>query len=146
MKKVTYILLLFMALMACKKDKVDANKTKLELISQNTWQLDRYTTTSGEPLNFSDLNTQAQLLFVMNFEFRADGEVRGVDKTSKQIIDRGVWTFINNETAVNVKLGTLDYDFDLVVIKTGQLTLQAPTGNFLTGLGDRINLEFSNSN
>ncbi|WP_162628275.1 hypothetical protein [Arcticibacterium luteifluviistationis] len=145
MKKVLVLILVSLVFTAC-KDKDDdpsSAKTSAELISLNQWKLSRFTDVSGQTISNSNLETEALFLFAMNFEFRNDGEVRGVDKTSGNIIEKGVWVFLEGEDAVNVKLAALDYDFKIVVLQTGKLTLQAPTGNFLSGVGDEINLEFN---
>lgn len=130
---------------SCREDEqdIDPNKPKLELLSQNSWKLDRFTTPEGQMIQQNELNQEAQLLFIMDFEFRSNFEVRGVERASKTIIDRGVWKFLNNEESINVKLTLLDYDFQILKLTNGKLTLQAPTGNFLSVGADRINLEFS---
>ncbi len=145
MKKFLSIFLITGLLFAC-KDKggdVGPKKTFKELISLNGWKLDRFSQPTGEPITNNELNTTAILLYAMKFEFRADGEVRGIDKTSGAIIDKGVWRFIDKETSVNVQLTALNYDFRVISLTTGKMTLQAPTGNFLSGVGEQINLEFS---
>lgn len=148
MKKYSILTLLItfwvVTLSSCDREEVESNKSKLELISQNNWKLDRFSTEEGELLQNSDLNQTAVLLFVMDFQFQSNGEVRGVSGTT--IVDRGTWEFVNNETAVNVKLSTLDYEFQVLELKPAKLVLQAPTGNFLSGVGERVNLEFSASN
>jgi hypothetical protein len=148
MKNIIALILLSVLSFSCKKDKIDSDggKTNTELISLNQWSLDRFASTEGQTITQSELGSEATFLFLMNFEFKSDGEVRGLDKTTKSIIDKGVWRFIDGENAVNVKLTGLDYDFRILVLKAGNLTLQAPTGNFLSGLGDQINLEFSSVN
>jgi hypothetical protein len=148
MKNIILLILLSVINFSCKKDKTDpeSGKTNTELISLNQWSLDRFASTNGQTITQSELGSEAPFLFLMNFEFKSDGEVRGLDKTTKSIIDKGVWMFIDGENSVNVKLTGLDYDFKIVVLETGKLTLQAPTGNFLSGLGDQINLEFSSVN
>lgn len=145
MKNILFILFISVAFASCKDKTVDPNsdKTPAELISLNLWKLERYSSTTGQSITNAELNTQALFLFAMNFDFKSNGEVRGIDKASNNIIDKGVWKFIDNETSVNVKLTGLDYDFRIIVLQTGKLTLQAPTGNFLTGLGEQVNLEFS---
>lgn len=144
MKKIIGLILLTGLLTACKDGGNTTPKQSVkELISQNLWKLDRYAAPTGEPITNNELEAQALLLYAMHFEFRADGEVRGIDKSSGNIIDKGVWQFIDNETAVNVQLTGLNYNFRIIDIAAGRLILQAPTGNFLSGLGDQINLEFS---
>ncbi|MGR3812378.1 hypothetical protein [Jiulongibacter sp. NS-SX5] len=142
MKKFLFVLLISAVAFSCKDKEVDPDKSSSELISLNLWELERYSDEDGQPIADASLNTEALLLYAMQFDFRADGEVRGVDKTSKSIISKGVWTFLGNETSVNIKLPGLDYDFRIVTLKTGEMVLQAPTGNFLSGVGDQINLEF----
>ncbi len=145
MKNILILILLSVLIPSCKKDKIDPDggKTNAELISLSQWKLERFASPDGQTITQSELSSEANFLFLMNFEFKSDGEVRGIDQTSKSIIDKGVWKFIDGEDAVNVKLTGLDYDFRIVILQTGKLTLQAPTGNFLSGLGDQINLEFS---
>jgi hypothetical protein len=130
---------------ACKEkdeDEVDPNKTKLELISQNLWRLDRFTNPEGQLIQQNALNIQAQLLFTMDFDFRSDFEVRGLERGANNIL-RGVWSFIDNEESINVKLTPLDYNFKLVKLTNTKMTLQAPTGSFLSVGTDKVNLEFS---
>ena len=144
-----FLLLLFLGTLfvSCKdKGGVDPDKTALELISLNLWELERFSDSNGQPISNASLNTEALLLYALQFEFKEDGVVRGLDKTSKNIINKGVWSFIDNENSVNVKLTGLDYDFKIVTLKTGLMILQAPTGNFLSGVGDQINLEFTSVN
>ncbi|SOE19779.1 hypothetical protein SAMN06298216_0282 [Spirosomataceae bacterium TFI 002] len=144
-RKVVYLLMFSLIFFGCKeKDPdIDPNKPKLELISQNLWKLDRFSTPDGQMIQQNELNQEAILLFIMDFDFKSNFEVRGVERSSKTIIDRGVWKFINNEESINVKLTLLDYDFQIVKLTNGKLTLQAPTGNFLSVGEERINLEFS---
>jgi hypothetical protein len=145
MKRLLFLLIIPMVLVSCKKDKndPDPSKSNADLISLNQWQLDKYSNLNGQIVPISSLNSEALFLFAMNFEFRADGEVRGIDKVSGNIIDKGVWSFLSNNESVNVKLSALDYDFRIVNIQVGKLTLQAPTGNFLSGVGEQINLDFT---
>ncbi|UBM58478.1 hypothetical protein LAG90_16870 [Marinilongibacter aquaticus] len=112
------------------------------LISQNAWEIVQFSDTDGKAIPQSALNSSAKLIFGMQFEFKSNGEVRGIDAQNKTIIQRGTWKFIDDESVVNVDLPGLNYDFKIVTLKTGMLTLQAPTGNFLSNVGDVINLEF----
>lgn len=143
MKKIALLIFSIAFISACKDKSNEPNKSPQELISQNAWALDRYTSETGQPIASSQLNTQALLLYAMNFQFLANGEVKGTDKTTKNIIDKGVWKFVNSETMINVKMTGLEYDFRVILLKSGKLTLQAPTGNYLSGIGEQINLVFS---
>jgi hypothetical protein len=144
-RKIVYLALFSFVFFSCKKknDDLTPDKPKLELISQNSWKLERFTTPGGILLQQNELNQEAVLLFIMDFEFLSNFEVRGVERSSKTIIDRGVWKFIDNEESINVKLTLLDYDFQILELKNGKMTLQAPTGNFLSIGSERVNLEFS---
>ncbi|MCR9062917.1 MAG: hypothetical protein NXI00_03070 [Cytophagales bacterium] len=144
MKKILFLFLTVLTFISCKDpDNVEPGASQAELISLSTWELQRFTDATGQSIPNSELNTQALFLYAMYFEFQGGGEVRGVDKTTKSIIDKGVWSFLNDSTSVNVKLTGLDYDFRIIELKTNKLTLQAPTGNFLSEVGDQINLEFN---
>ncbi len=145
MKKIVGIFLIGFMVWGCKKkgSEVDPAQTPAEIISLTPWKLDRYTQPTGEPISNNVLNPTALLLYAMNFEFMANGEVRGVDKVSGSIIDKGVWHFIDNETGINVQLSPLNHDFRIINITTGKMILRAPTGNFLSGVGEQLNLEFS---
>jgi hypothetical protein len=145
MKKILSILVLFSLFIACKNNGGEATPKKgtKELISLYQWKLDRFSKPTGQAITDSELNSSARFLYAMHFEFRANGEVRGIDKTGGSIIEKGTWKFLDNETSVNVELTSLNYDFKIVKIETGKMTLQAPTGNFLSGVGQEINLEFS---
>lgn len=143
MKNILFLIITVLISVSCKKP-IDPTPIDADVaISQNQWELDRYTTPSGQTINNSELNIDAILLYSMYFEFRNDGEVRGVDKSNGNIIQKGVWAFNTDRSSVNVQLATLNHDFLIITLQTGKLTLQAPVDNFLSGLGDQINLEFS---
>lgn len=143
MKNILFLILTVLITVSCKKP-IDPNPVDPDVaISQNQWELERYTTPSGQTINNSELNIDAILLYSMYFEFRADGEVRGVDKSTGNIIQKGVWDFNADKSSVNVQLASLNSDFLIITLQTGKLTLQAPVDNFLTGVGDQINLEFT---
>jgi hypothetical protein len=146
MKNIIFLLFPLLIFSCNKKTEIDPLLTNLELISKNQWKLERYTSVNGQTIFDSELDAQALFLFAMNFEFRKDGEVRGIDKASNNIIEKGVWKFLDENNSVNVKLTGLDYDFRIINLKTGKLTLQAPTGNYLSNLGSQINLEFTSVN
>lgn len=142
MKKAVFACLSLVFLWSCDPEEVET-KTRLELISQSTWTLENITGLDGELLTAADLNTQSLLLFAMDYTFLNNGEVRGIDKASGNILQKGIWQFINEEKSVNVVLGTLDYDFEIGSLKSSRMSLIAPTGNFLTGVGDKIVLNFT---
>ena len=84
-------------------------------------------------------------LYGLLFEFRADKETRAVDKLSKNILNRGTWDLISNNTVLDINITSFKGQFKIVALSKGKLTLQASTGNFLSGVGSEINMEFSES-
>jgi hypothetical protein len=146
MKKVLIIAIVVFISLACKEDKVEpTNLSQSELLSLNSWQLSRYTNTSGKTLSNSELNISAVALYGLQFEFRADKETRAVDKITKTILNRGTWDLISGETVLDINITSFKGQFKIVTLSKGKLTLQASTGNFLSGVGSEINMEFTES-
>lgn len=146
MKKVLLIAFVVFISLACKEDKVEpSNLSQSELLSLNSWQLSRYTDTSGKTLSNSELNISAVALYGLQFEFRADKETRAVDKITKSILNRGTWDLLSGETVLDINITSFKGQFKIVTLSKGKLTLQASTGNFLSGVGSVINMEFTES-
>ncbi|MCP9764536.1 hypothetical protein [Lacihabitans soyangensis] len=146
MKKVLIIAIVVFISLACKEDKVEpTNLSQSELLSLNSWQLSRYINTSGKTLSNSELNISAVALYGLQFEFRADKETRAVDKITKTILNRGTWDLISGETVLDINITSFKGQFKIVTLSKGKLTLQASTGNFLSGVGSEINMEFTES-
>jgi hypothetical protein len=146
MKKVLIALFVTFISLACKDDKVEpSNLTQSELLSLNSWQLTRYSDTNGKTLSNSELNISAIALYGLLFEFRANKETRAVDKLSKNILNRGTWELISNDTVLDINITSFKGQFKVVALSKGKLTLQASTGNFLSGVGSEINMEFTES-
>lgn len=146
MKKVLIIVFVAFISLACKKDKIEpTNLSQTELISLNSWQLSRYTDTSGKTLSNSELNIAAVALYGLQFEFRADKETRAVDKLTKNILNRGTWDLLSQETILDINITSFKGQFKIITLSKGKLTLQASTGNFLSGVGSEINMEFTES-
>ncbi len=142
MKKLFFLILTLFVIVSCKdNNEPSGSKTKAELITQNSWSLDKLTDKDGKTLT----NTAASFLFLMNFEFRKDFETRAYEKSNKNIVDRGTWAFAESETAVDVDIKTLGgpIRFKIITLTNTGLVLQAPTGSFLSGVGEAVNLEFS---
>jgi hypothetical protein len=143
MKNSLLILLIGLTFLSCKdKPVVPEDNSTSGILSANGWQLSRYTDTSGKTLSNSSLNIPAIALYQLIFEFRADKETRALDKTTKNIINRGTWNLIANETLIDIDISGFKGQFKIVSISQGKLTLQASTGNFLSGVGAELNMEF----
>ncbi len=146
MKKVLIIAFVVFISLACKENKVEpSNLSQTELISLNSWQLSRYTDTSGKTLSNSELNISAVALYGLQFEFRTDKETRAVDKITKSILNRGTWELLSGETVLDINITSFKGQFKIITLSKGKLTLQASTGNFLSGVGSEINMEFTES-
>lgn len=146
MKKVLIVLFVTFISLACKDDNVEpTNLSQSEILSLNSWQLTRYSDTNGKTLSNSELNVAAIALYGLLFEFRADKETRAVDKLSKNILNRGTWDLISNNTVLDINITSFKGQFKIVALSKGKLTLQASTGNFLSGVGSEINMEFTES-
>ncbi len=146
MKKVLIIAFVVFISLACKENKVEpSNLSQTELISLNSWQLSRYTDTSGKTLSNSELNISAVALYGLQFEFRTDKETRAVDKITKSILNRGTWDLLSGETVLDINITSFKGQFKIITLSKGKLTLQASTGNFLSGVGSEINMEFTES-
>jgi hypothetical protein len=146
MKKVLIIAFVVFISFACKKDKVEpSNLSQAELLSLNSWQLSRYTDKNGKTLSNSELNISAVALYGLQFEFRSDKETRAVDKITKSILNRGTWNLLSGETVLDIDISSFKGQFKIITLSKGKLTLQASTGNFLSGVGSEINMEFTES-
>ncbi len=146
MKKVLIIAFVTFISLACKDEKVEpTNLSQSELLSLNSWQLSRYTDLNGKTLTNAELNIAAIALYGLQFEFRADKETRAVDKITKNILNRGTWELLTGNTVLDINITSFKGQFKIVTLSKGKLTLQASTGNFLSGVGSVINMEFTES-
>ncbi len=146
MKKVLIIAFVTFISLACKEDNVEpTNLSQSELLSLNSWQLSRYTDTKGKTLTNAELNIAAVALYSLQFEFRTDKETRAVDKLTKNILNRGTWDLLSQETVLDINITSFKGQFKIITLSKGKLTLQASTGNFLSGVGSEINMEFIES-
>ncbi len=146
MKKVLIIAFVTFISLACKEDNVEpTNLSQPELLSLNSWQLNRYTDTNGKTLTNAELNIAAVALYGLQFEFRTDKETRAVDKLTKNILNRGTWELLSGNTVLDINITSFKGQFKIVTLSKGKLTLQASTGNFLSGVGSEINMEFIES-
>ena len=87
MKNTLLILILAFLIGACKdKAALQPDRGPSELLSLNSWKLERYTDQNRKAINNSSLNISAIALFGLVFEFRSDKETRAVDRLTKNIL------------------------------------------------------------
>jgi hypothetical protein len=143
MKSIVLIFVSILLFSSCKDKKaVEPTRTPEQLLTLNSWKLDRYTDASGKAISNSSLNVSALALFGLNFEFKENKETRAVDRITKNILNRGTWELIDANTNMNINITGFKGIFKVVSLTKGKLTLQASTGTFLSGVGASINMEF----
>ncbi|ADQ16625.1 hypothetical protein Lbys_0879 [Leadbetterella byssophila DSM 17132] len=141
-----FVLISFFALifLACEDPNVGSEDApKKELISKRSWQLDKYTTTSGNTISDGQLNSAAKMLYGLAFTFSANGSVQGLDKVSKNIINKGVWTIEEDDTTLDIDIDGFEGEFEIVRINNTSMVLKAKTENHLIGVGPEVQLVFS---
>lgn len=127
----------------CKLPETPEGMTETDiLLSSNPWELEKFTNTQGQQIHEGGLESGARLLFGLVFEFRANKEVRGRDKVSQTVVNRGSWALSEDQKTIEIKITGLDDDFALLNIAKGTMTLQAKNENRLAGIGPEINLVF----
>ncbi len=143
MRKLSFLLLLGIFIISCKTKKTTISTDTATLLSSNNWQLDRYTDANGKALSNSSLNAASVALFGLVFEFKADKETRALDKLTKNVVNRGTWGLIEGDKTIDINITAFKGQFKIVNLAKGKLTLQTSTSTFLSGVGNTINLEFT---
>lgn len=149
MKNFIFILFPLLFLLACEDPNIESeDKTTVEMLTSKAWQLEKYTDTQGKTINDGSLNTAAKLLYGMIFDFNSDKgvqEVRGIDKLSKNIINRGSWSLKEDVENIILDIDIVGFsgDFEIINLTNTSMTLQAKTENLLIGVGPEIYLVFS---
>lgn len=144
MKKFAFLLFIPLILISCKNPEIDEQKPKEELLTSKAWQLDKYVDLNGKTVSDGALNTSAKLLFGMIFEFKSNKEVKGVDKLSKSIINRGTWELIEDETDyLKIDIVGFSGDFLIIDITKNSMILRTETEKNPIGIDTEIDLVFS---
>ena len=104
MKKILFILTLVSFAVACKDNDKEPTNASVKILTANYWKLDRYTDANGKTLGTNDLNSQAQAIFALEFEFREDNVTRGRDKASKQYLNGGTWALKDDNKILDIQI------------------------------------------
>ena len=114
-----------------------------ELLVANNWLTSRVSTPDGQSINQNRLNLATQVLFSLNMQFRANGTVRAIDRTSQQIINGGTWKLSTDNKSIDVDVTGFKGNFPIVELSRTKLILRqrAP----VDGKDADINLEFDPS-
>lgn len=139
MKNILFIAIMLFAF-SCKKDEtVTAEPTKI--ISANFWKLDRFADLDGKTLTQNQLNSQAQALFGLDYEFRDDNVTRAKDRITKQILNAGTWYLIESNQKLDIDILGFKGQFKVVELSKTKMVLQAENNKTISA-GQFVNMEF----
>jgi hypothetical protein len=126
-----------------KKSSITPTETKTELIIKNSWVIDRFTNADNSVIQEGKLNTSAKLLYLLEFQFRNNNQVKAIDKVSKQVFNGGSWEFKNNEKNILIDIPGLKDEFILVDITKNKLILRPNEKVFpIVDNATVVNMEF----
>lgn len=138
MKNILFIAILLFAF-SCKKDETVTEPTKI--ISANFWKLDRFADLDGKTLTQNQLNSQAQALFGLDYEFRDDNVTRAKDRITKQILNAGTWYLIESNQKLDIDILGFKGQFKVVELSKSKMVLQAENNKMISA-GQFVNMEF----
>ncbi|MDZ7936224.1 MAG: hypothetical protein U5M51_14905 [Emticicia sp.] len=139
MKNIFFLTLILFAF-SCKKSEVTVNEPT-KVLSANFWKLDRFSDTDGKTLSQNQLNSQAQALFGLDYEFRDDNVTRAKDRITKQILNAGTWYLISDNQVLDIDILGFKGQFKVVEISKAKLVLQAENNKMISA-GQFVNMEF----
>ncbi|CAH0994068.1 hypothetical protein EMA8858_00175 [Emticicia aquatica] len=140
MKNILFLAILFFAF-SCKKSETVTEPTKI--ISANFWKLDRFSDLDGKTLSQNQLNSQAQALFGLDYEFREDNVTRAKDRITKQILNAGTWYLTDENSVKNLDIDILGFKgkFKVIELSKSKMVLQAENNKMISA-GQFVNMEF----
>lgn len=138
------LFLYYFLVLACITDEPtpDNSFTKEELLTRQPWRVSRYTKPDNSVINDSQLSIQAVVIRGLQFEFRLDGRVFGIDRVTKQVINQGTWRFLPDTTTLDIQVTGFSGEFIIRSLTRSELILETSTEGFVTGVGETILLEF----
>lgn len=140
MKNTLFIAIILFAF-GCNKNNTTVTSEPAKILSAKFWKLDRFTDADGKTLSQNQLNSQAQALFGLDFEFRNDNVTRAKDRVTKQILNAGTWYLLEENKTLNIDIIGFQGKFKVVEISQNKLTLQAEN-NQMISVGALVNMEF----
>lgn len=142
-----FVLISFIALifLGCTDPNVGAaDSERVDLISKRSWQLEKYTNTSGSTISDGQLNSSARLLYGLAFTFnKKNRTVQGMAKTNKEIINRGTWDIESDNETLNIDIDGFSGEFEIVNLNNTTMVLKSKTDNPDIGVGSEVHLVFS---
>ena len=138
MKNIFFFSILLFAF-SCKKTETTTEPVKI--ISANFWKLDRFADTDGKTLSQNQLNSQAQALFGLDYEFRDDNVTRAKDRITKQILNAGTWYLIDDNQTLDIDILGFKGKFKVIEISKSKMVLQSENNQMISA-GQFVNMEF----
>jgi len=139
MKNLLLIGFVFFAI-SCKKSALAVAEPS-KVLSANFWKLDRFTDIEGKTLSQNQLNSQAQALFGLDYEFRNDNVTRAKDRITKQILNAGTWYLISNNQVLDIDILGFKGQFKVIEISKAKIILQAENNKMISA-GQFVKMEF----
>jgi hypothetical protein len=138
------LFLCFFLLFSCITDEPtpDNSLTKEELLTRQPWRVSRYSKPDNSVIADNQLSIQAVVIRGLQFEFKLDGRVFGIDRVTKQVINQGIWRFLADNKTLDIQVTGFSGEFALRSLTRDGLILATSTDGFVTGIGDTILLEF----
>lgn len=125
---------------ACKKDETNIVETNTVLIQSTEWQIDKFTTASGDVIDPTLFGGNSKLIGELTYVFDKTFVVRSYDKVSKQAQAYGSWSLIENDSKLNVNIQGFTGIFDLVTLSKQKMTLR--NNIVYAGVEIPVNMEF----
>jgi hypothetical protein len=125
---------------SCKKSALAVAEPS-KVLSANFWKLDRFTDIEGKTLSQNQLNSQAQALFGLDYEFRNDNVTRAKDRITKQILNAGTWYLISNNQVLDIDILGFKGQFKVIEISKAKIILQAENNKMISA-GQFVKMEF----
>ena len=138
MKNILF-LSMFLLAFACKKTETVTEPAKV--IAANFWKLDRFADTDGKTLSQNQLNSQAQALFGLDYEFRNDNVTRAKDRITKQILNAGTWYLLDANQTLDIDILGFKGKFKVIEISKSKMILQSENNKMISA-GQFVNMEF----
>lgn len=141
MKKLLFVITLVSFVFACKdKNEPQATNASAKTLTANYWKLDRFTDPNGKILSNSDLNSQVQAIFGLDFEFRADNVTRGIDRVSKQVKNAGTWYLKDDNKILDIQIIGFGGEFKIIALSNTKMILQTENNKMISA-SSTVNLE-----
>lgn len=141
MKKILFFVIVIFSLNSCKIiDRIKPKSSKTDLIAATLWKIETLKDVEDKNLKNENLQAQAQGLFGINFEFKANKIVRASDRISKQILQQGTWVLNTEETIMTIDLPEFKGDFKVAAATSKSFLIQYVGEKKIAGLGNGVQL------